>query len=159
MNNDAANKIVAIVKTRHAEENTIYHCLYAYYFVGYSKTDLAKIFGKSIRTIANWIKRWEDDDEVGRAITQITRKFNQEKINYILNYYKKFPCSFLDEAKTAFLRIFHLSISLSTVCRILSNAGLTRKVIERRAINICIADIIRFFLILIHCHSVGVTIT
>ncbi|ETL96482.1 hypothetical protein L917_06039 [Phytophthora nicotianae] len=40
---------------QHAHANTVYHCLYAYYKLGYSKKHLAYIFNKSERTIRNWV--------------------------------------------------------------------------------------------------------
>ncbi|KAG6967206.1 hypothetical protein JG687_00004402 [Phytophthora cactorum] len=41
---------VAVTK-QHAHPNTVYHCLYGYYNLGFSKKDLAHIYAKSERSI------------------------------------------------------------------------------------------------------------
>ena len=63
---------------------------------------------------------------------------------FILDCYKKCPCSFLDEVRDNFIKQYRMNISTQTIWRIITNAGLTRKVIERRAIEISVRDIIRF---------------
>ena len=73
-----------------------------------------------------------------------SRKFNNDKRKFILDIFLKHPTSYLDEVRSKFMIEFHMSISCSTIWRIIDEAGLTRKVIERRAIEICVADIIRY---------------
>ncbi|OWZ14502.1 hypothetical protein PHMEG_00012009 [Phytophthora megakarya] len=50
---EAANK-------QHTHPNTVLHCLYGYYHLGYSKSELAQVYNKYVKTIANLIKVYED---------------------------------------------------------------------------------------------------
>jgi hypothetical protein len=43
------------------------------------------------------------------------------------------------------MKEFRMNISCNTILRIIHEAGYTRKVIERRAIQISILDIVRFY--------------
>ncbi|KAE9002607.1 hypothetical protein PR001_g18206 [Phytophthora rubi] len=43
------------VTRQHAHPNTVFHCLYGFYCLGYSRVDLAIIYNKAVRTIGNWI--------------------------------------------------------------------------------------------------------
>lgn len=52
---------------------------------------------------------------------------------------------FLDECAYEFLKEFKVTISLKSIWKIIHVNGLTRKVIERRAINIQEKDIVRYF--------------
>lgn len=54
------------------------------------------------------------------------------------------PVLFIDEARDRFQRHFNSTISTASVIRILHAAGLTWKKIERRAIQIRKADILKF---------------
>lgn len=45
--------------SQHPHPNTVYHCLYGYYRLGYTRTELARIYSKSERTISNWIRVYE----------------------------------------------------------------------------------------------------
>ena len=38
----------------HAHPNTIYHALYAYFFLYYSAAFIAKVFGKTRQCMSNW---------------------------------------------------------------------------------------------------------
>ncbi|KAG6614931.1 Serine/threonine-protein Kinase rio2 [Phytophthora cinnamomi] len=64
----------------------------------------------------------------------------------MLDFYTRNPVAFLDEAKAAFEEKFTRFISISTVWRALQQHGLTWKVLERRAMNIKINDIVHFTL-------------
>ncbi|KAI9347413.1 hypothetical protein DFJ73DRAFT_777509 [Zopfochytrium polystomum] len=107
--------IIQAVKHEHPSTNTIYHCLYGYYFKGLSKAHLSRLYGKSPSTIANWINKFEENGEG--------------------------PILHLDEAVKRFQERFGVLISVSSVCRILHESGLTWKVLERRAIQINVVEI------------------
>ncbi|KAG6974128.1 hypothetical protein JG688_00003228, partial [Phytophthora aleatoria] len=47
------------VTSQHAHPNTVFHCLYGFYCLGYSRKELARIYHKSIETIGNWINVYE----------------------------------------------------------------------------------------------------
>jgi hypothetical protein len=71
-------------------------------------------------------------------------KLNEDKITFILEIYHKHPTNLLDEVRSKF-KVFQLNLSCSTIRGIINESGLTRKVIERRAIQINVEDICRFF--------------
>lgn len=137
--------IIEQLKKR-ATENTVYHALYGYYFLGLTKTKLAKIYRKHISTITSWVSKYAANGFFSRKkYERDVKKFGVEKIDWILKQYEKKPTLFLGETKQMFEQTFGLTISASTVCRILHHAGLTWKTIERRAIQIRSADIVRYW--------------
>ncbi|KAG6954305.1 hypothetical protein JG688_00012430 [Phytophthora aleatoria] len=64
---------------QHAHANTVYHCLYAYYKLGYSRKHLAHIFNKSERTISNWIKVYETTGAYQRVNTVSKRQYTNDQ--------------------------------------------------------------------------------
>jgi transposase len=72
----------------------------------------------------------------------ITRNYSDEKRQWLVDLYKTRPILFLDEAKYEFDHEFNVQISRSYISVILREAGLTWKVLERRAIQISEADVI-----------------
>ena len=129
-----------------ASSNTKYHCLYGYFFLGLSKAKLSTLYSKSPKTIASWIARYEQEGSVENPlpIAQIQRKFTSVMRQWLLNLYEREPVLYLDEARARFIKRFSISISASTIWTILSQSGLTWKVLERRAIQICYCDIIHY---------------
>ncbi|KAE8878678.1 hypothetical protein PF005_g30059 [Phytophthora fragariae] len=96
-----------------AHPNTVYHCLYAYYMLGYSKQHLAHIFNKSERTLINWIKTYESNGVFQRA--KGTKKtFSADQRAWLLRYYDKHPLAYMDEAQDAFTSAHHVAISKSS---------------------------------------------
>ncbi len=73
------------------------------------------------------------------------RRFSHHHREWILDLYRKKLLMFLDECAYEFLKHFKKTISIKSVWLILNANGLTRKTIERRAINIQEKDIIRYF--------------
>ena len=73
------------------------------------------------------------------------RKFDEEKRLFIIKNFQNYPTSFLDEVRRKFIKEYQINISCSTIWRIIDEAGFTRKVIERRAIEISVVDICRYF--------------
>ncbi|KAH9123132.1 hypothetical protein LEN26_001841 [Aphanomyces euteiches] len=136
--------ILRDVEKRHASVNTVMHALYGYYFLGVSKQQLATLYRKHVSTIDNWIQRYEADGTYRRRQTTRQRKFTEVQKLWVIDYCKKHPLSFLDEAKAAFQQKYGITISVPTIWEILCANGYTRKVLERRAINIKVSDIIRF---------------
>ncbi|XP_062704928.1 uncharacterized protein LOC115265658 [Aedes albopictus] len=140
-----SNPIIHNVRHQHASTNTVYHALYGYYFLGISKPNLAKIYGKAVSTIYEWIGRYERDGLFRRKQRErIYKKFCVEKREWLVNLYRNEPILFLDEAKQKFQSYFQVSISVSAICTILHESGLSWKTIERRAIQIRDSEIIRF---------------
>ncbi|XP_055546422.1 uncharacterized protein LOC129730856 [Wyeomyia smithii] len=130
---------------QHASSNTVYYCLYGYYFLGFSKNTLAKIYAKHRTTVSNWIKIYEENKIFKRKDReQVYLKFNSDQRRWLVNLYKDCPILYLDETKSQFERRFHKTISTASICRILHEEGLSWKVLERRAIQIRMLDIYRF---------------
>lgn len=97
-------------------------------------------------TIANWINKYEDGKGVKRLLhkEQCFKKHSLERREWLIALYKKKPTTFLSEAKDQFLRRFEVSISQNHIWTILHEANLSWKTLERRAIQICMADIDRY---------------
>lgn len=131
---------------RHANKNTRCHALYDYYFLKLNRSQLAKIYRKSFPTISDWIQKFEKNSIVGRKkdIAIVYRKFGHEKRQWLVDLFKEMPILYLNEAQVKFLKKFGHSISASSVSLILHEAGLSWKVIERRAIQIKLKDVLRF---------------
>lgn len=54
----------------------MYHWLYGFYYLGYSRKELAHVYHKSVRTILNWIQVYEETGTFERAQTTTPIKFN-----------------------------------------------------------------------------------
>lgn len=131
---------------RQASVNTKFHVLYGYYFLGLNKTKLSEIYKKTKPTIANWITSYESEGSVGRKanVNKVYKKFGYEKRKFLLELYNSEPVLYLEEAKEIFAKQFDMSISVTSIHTILHEGGLTWKVLERRAIQIQLKDIMRF---------------
>lgn len=132
--------------SKHASDDVKYHCLYGYFFLGVSKAKLAKIYAKDICTISNWLQKFEETGNVSRRrnVKELYRKFDEQKRSWLINLYKEKPILYQREAVHLFQEKFGMSIGVSSISIILHEAKLTWKVLERRAIQIQMSDIIRF---------------
>lgn len=131
---------------KHASEDVKYHGLYAYYFLGFNKAKIAKIYNKDPKTITNWITRYEKSGELGRKSTiRVPKKIDQDKVDWILNLYRACPILYLEEAKFKFERHFSITISASYICKILHRNNFSWKTLEIRAIQIKDEEIEKFF--------------
>ncbi|XP_058820531.1 uncharacterized protein LOC131682793 [Topomyia yanbarensis] len=120
-----ANVIIHAVQQQHAVPNTVYHALYAHYYLGMSKKDIATIYGKSLFTIYSWLRKFENEGVYQRKKRiQIYKKFNAEMRLWLVQLYQEHPLLLLDEAKEKFQKHFQISIIVSSVCFILHEAGL-----------------------------------
>lgn len=126
--------------------NTIYHCLYGFFYLGYKREKLAKIYGKSRTTICSWINDFKDKKSVSRntMTKRVFKKFNRDKRAWLVSLYKKQPILYQEEASQLFYDQFGVKISTSSVSVILWEAGLTHKVLEQRAKQIRIGEVLRF---------------
>lgn len=89
---------------RQASENTKYHVLYGYYFLGLSKAKLSEIYSKNKPTIGNWITQYENEGSVSRQANaeKVYKKFGHEKRKFLLQLYNSRPVLYLTEAKDIF---------------------------------------------------------
>ncbi|KAG4069792.1 hypothetical protein HA402_006807 [Bradysia odoriphaga] len=139
------SQILLNVNREHASEDVKWYALYAYYFLGLSKIQVANMYSKSISTITNWIVKYEDSGSVTRlAGARMPSKFDEEKIQWILDLYRENPILYLDEAKLQFQTRFAMSISTSHVFHILHENNLSWKTLEERAIQIKDSEILKF---------------
>lgn len=140
------DKIIREVKERKAHQNTMYHALYNYYVLRHDRATIAENFGKTVATIGNWIHRYEKDGHLykKKTVEIVYKKFGREKREWIVDVYKQNPMLHLDEAGVRFLEHFGLKISASSISLILHEAGMSYKVIERRAMEIQMKDVNRF---------------
>ena len=140
------NEIIAATSREHASENTKYYALYNYFIRRHTKSAVALTFNKSISTITAWIDRYAETGTVARIQrSSHYRRFNHEHREWILDLYRKKPLMFLNECAYEFLKHFHITISVKSIWLIITINGLSRKTIERRAINIQEKDVIRYF--------------
>ncbi|RHZ22346.1 hypothetical protein DYB26_013729 [Aphanomyces astaci] len=129
---------------QHAHANTVYHCLYAYFSLGFTLKHLAHVYNKSERTIRNWLQVYQQTGTYQRVTSASERKFTTAQRQWLYDYYDSNPLSYLDEAQTAFKRIHRIDISKTSIWRIIRSFGLTWKVLERRAMHIKESDVFRF---------------
>lgn len=114
--------------------------------MGLKPSELAKIYGKERRTVASWIEKFKESGVFRRKEREIVyKKFGREKRNWLIDLYKKNPVMFLDEARDAFCKRFRMTISASYVSVILHEAGLCWKTLEKRATQIRMDDVYRYF--------------
>ncbi|KAE9043170.1 hypothetical protein PR001_g5906 [Phytophthora rubi] len=132
------------VTRQHAHPNTVFHCLYGFYCLGHSRKELARIYKKTVKTIGNWINVYERTGTYQRADSKVLRRFTAAHQQWLCDYYAEHPLAYLDEAQDAILRAHAMTISISSVWRIIHDAGLTRKVLERRAMHIKELVVFRF---------------
>ncbi|XP_055589357.1 uncharacterized protein LOC129741636 [Uranotaenia lowii] len=138
--------ILQQIKCKRASENTIYHTIYGYYFLGIPKAKLSQIYNKHKSTISNWISTYEKNGFFSRQeYTRDMKKFGSEKRSWIVSLYQTTPTLYLNEAKNLFEKNFRMPISCASICRILHQEGFSWKTLERRAIQIRTEDIIRFY--------------
>ena len=128
----------------HASECTKYHSLYCYFFLHKTRAEISYIFGKSPLTISNWIQRYETEGCIERHQHDTELMFSKEMKEWLLKEYSTNPLMYLDEARQKFIQNWGVSISVSSVWRILFSGGFSRKVVERRAIEVKASDIVRF---------------
>ncbi|OWZ05700.1 hypothetical protein PHMEG_00022157 [Phytophthora megakarya] len=114
------------VTKQYAHPNTVMHCLYGFYNLGYSRKKLEKT------TIGNWIRVYEATGTFELAHKATDKKFTTTHR------------AWLYEAQDAFVKAHNITISKSTVRRIFHEFGLTWKFLERRTMHIKEQDVLRF---------------
>jgi transposase len=105
---------------KHAHQNTRAHCLYGYFNLGQTKSDLAKQFHKDKKTVGNWIKKYEETGELQKSSrSSYFVKVNQEQREWIVNLFKNKPVLFQKEAVRLYFNEYKELISPRTISRIL----------------------------------------
>jgi transposase len=117
-----------------------------YYFVGLCVASLATYFNKNPKTIKRWINKYDSGDGVSRQINTDTvrRKFNIQQVDWVCALIDEHPLLYLDELQKRFKIRWRKTISCSHIHHILKVKGYTKKSIERRSIQVRMADVLRF---------------
>ncbi|TPX63250.1 hypothetical protein CcCBS67573_g08732 [Chytriomyces confervae] len=138
--------IIQTVKGQHGSPEVRFHCLYMYYYQNVSKSKLSVLFGKVPSTISGWITQYEEGGGAARqARTNMYLRLGPERRKWVVSQFHKKPVMHLSKAKSKYaLRYPGSTISAASISIILKEAGLSWKVLERRAIQICNSDVIRF---------------
>ncbi|OWY94901.1 hypothetical protein PHMEG_00035241 [Phytophthora megakarya] len=71
------------VTTQHTHPNTVLHCLYGYYNMGYPRKKLARIYHKDVKTIGNWIHVYETTGTFQR-VNRADNKFTKPQRNWLI---------------------------------------------------------------------------
>ena len=134
-----------VLAKRQLSEDSKTICVHAV-LVGYRKSLLIDIFRTSKASLNKWIKRFKDTGSVTKKRkTTIPKKFQQKHMDFIILIVEKNPLFTLFQIKQQFERYFTtITISVSTVWRILIRNNYSYKVLQRRAIDIKLAAITSF---------------
>jgi transposase len=135
--------LLQVVFHGHAHFEVKMHAVYARIYVGLKFRDIAKAYGKSKSTICNWVKDFRKNGEVQRK--KGPRKIYKEHRQWLVDYVHRFPLAYLSEIHQAFVTAY-FPIGISTIFGVLTDAGITKKVLEKRAIEIQENELIRFTL-------------
>jgi transposase len=132
------------VSSGHATEDAKLFCMYMFHHCLVNQTQLAYYFHKDKTTINSWIAKHERGSLIRDEAARVKRKFGPEKRQWIVDLYKVYPILYLDETQHRFQAHFQQHISKVSVSTMLREAGLTHKVIERRAIRVTMESVIIF---------------
>jgi transposase len=94
------------------------------------------IFGKHESQISRWVKNYMEEERVGRPPAKHNRKVKPEHVQWIMDVLLENPLLFLDEIQKELKDKHDLQVSQSTIWRTIRELGFTRKVVERRAIQV-----------------------
>eukprot|EP00733_Pompholyxophrys_punicea_P001270 Pompholyxophrys_punicea_v1_NODE_589_length_1632_cov_10.899176.p1 type:complete len:364 gc:universal NODE_589_length_1632_cov_10.899176:496-1587(+) len=140
-----ANPIFQVVLHSQATNEVRLHAVYAAEICGYSLEHVAKIFGKDPTTIGRWVARFREEGHVERVVPQRRfLKFLPYYREWVANLINGDPLLFLTEIQERFHKNFLVSISVSSLWKIIHEAGFTKQVIERRALEISNIEVARF---------------
>lgn len=115
------------VHHQHADKGTKYHCIYGYYYHGLNTIELGRLICKSPSTVRQWIIRYKTGKDVTRMKSSRQPRITSMQATWILQFFFKFPTSYLNECQSKFWETFSEPISITTIWTILHNGGFTFK--------------------------------
>lgn len=118
--------------------------MYGFFYIGITQARLAQIYGKSASTVSRWVNHYANDGELNRKESVRVGRFNSVQVEWVVQFFRNKPTAYLRECRSSFVKVFSMEIGISTIFAILQRSNFTRKVVERRALNIKIADVMRF---------------
>ena len=105
------------------------HAVYAYFFLGFTIARIATVYRKGTSTVSRWIERYKTEGDLSRRVSSSSNiKFSREQRTWIVQYIMDHPLSFLDETRRAFMLYWNLTISTSSVWRLMRESNLSYKV-------------------------------
>eukprot|EP00733_Pompholyxophrys_punicea_P001423 Pompholyxophrys_punicea_v1_NODE_708_length_1416_cov_25.707568.p1 type:complete len:373 gc:universal NODE_708_length_1416_cov_25.707568:254-1372(+) len=129
--------IFQLIFDQHATFEVRVHAVYAVLVLGMTRKEVAYIFGKGANTIGHWVARYQETGTIERRDSKTReeryRRLLQMHRNWIVEFIRKDPLCYLHEICAAFKGNFGIGISDSSVYSILTEAGYTKKVLERIA--------------------------
>lgn len=133
----ARSKCLVEVRKKHASSNTKYHAVYGYKHLNLSRRELSRIYGKDFSTVSRWITEYEQTGHFEKPRLRSPNKvLDEDHIKWIKELYESEPTMYLKETRDRFFERFGFTVHHSTICRTLKKIGFTRKVLERRALQI-----------------------
>jgi transposase len=122
------------------------HAVYCIQFLGFPIRTVAYLFGKGKSSVDRWNRRFVETGTVERKMSkEAMGKLGSTHKLWILKYVLfTDPLTYLHELKEKFHRHFGFSVHESTLSRFLVSKGITKKVIERRAMQVRQKDVSRF---------------
>jgi transposase len=107
---------------------------------------VALMLGYEARTVGGWLSKYLKDESLERknSDSEERKKFKSNHRNWILDLVNHKPLLFSHEIAEKFCQHFRQTISEATVCRILRENGYTKKIAEKRALQIREEEIFRF---------------
>eukprot|EP00734_Pompholyxophrys_sp_LG126_P000251 Pompholyxophrys_sp_v1_NODE_71_length_2433_cov_27.899117.p1 type:complete len:348 gc:universal NODE_71_length_2433_cov_27.899117:1230-2273(+) len=130
---------------QHAPPAVRLHAVYASEVLNIPQKVVGHIFGKSAATICRWVHEFKTFGKfTSRKGTVGKRKVLQVHREWIISHINQNPLDFLHEISKKFFSNFNFSLSLNTFFTVLKEAGYSKKVIERRAMEISKLEIARF---------------
>eukprot|EP00732_Lithocolla_globosa_P004676 Lithocolla_globosa_v1_NODE_4434_length_1435_cov_23.335507.p1 type:complete len:355 gc:universal NODE_4434_length_1435_cov_23.335507:152-1216(+) len=136
--------IFEAVFCRQATEEVKLHAMYGIQHLNKEGKEIAHIYGKSESAISKWKTQLNECESLARKTPERASKLKAHHRQWIIDYVTKDPLQFIHELCDSFYRLFRIDVSCSTVAMILHEAGFTKQVIERHAMEISTKEIIRF---------------
>eukprot|EP00734_Pompholyxophrys_sp_LG126_P000366 Pompholyxophrys_sp_v1_NODE_136_length_1649_cov_15.867001.p1 type:complete len:346 gc:universal NODE_136_length_1649_cov_15.867001:504-1541(+) len=132
------------VEGRQATEDVKLYAVWAVEYLKFSQKDVAVLYHKSEATISNWVRQFRSAGSLARKCPKRISKYDHEHREWIIDFVTISPLSYLWEIQKKFEKSFDLDISISTICVLLQEGGFTKKVAERRAMEVSVDSISRF---------------
>jgi len=137
-----------MVHGKHASTEVKFYAVYCHLFLKLSARYVGQLFGKHHSTISAWTQKFLKDPDLlgevrprGRRQAKLQKHHHEWILDYVLNVD---PLGFLSEIKEEFYDAFKLSISETTIWRVLFKANITKKKIEAYACQIRLVDVARY---------------
>jgi len=112
-------------------------CVYGVLVLRFDKDDMSSLFQVCRSTINRWIKQYEEEGSISRRQSITTpSKLRDCHTDWIVSHISANPLDSLHQIKVLFQEEFRgMTISISSVWKVLSARGFSYQVLERRALQ------------------------